>query len=349
MKYAILLLALCLPLYASAQSPIITGGDYVVTRTDNGAKKSFGNQSDAKSYTTKLFKSCSCDLVIYQPPLHYDRPAASSSSKASVASSSVAKSSVSSSGAKLLWKADFNNGALLGIAQNGATASIVDGAYKISYPKATEGAQYSWLNYDAPEGTKQLYISFKAKMPGNKAGLKFVKVFGKREGDAYANTTFGLDYTGIDDGIGTLYAISFGDGTDRIGDSQNVIFLDGTYPSYAGRSYGKTAIIKTPMKKNFKASDWGTTWHDFRIMIKFNDATTNQNEVANGAYYLAIDGDVYVDATGLFNRHFASTDISHVEFGGWAQGARGVANPAFDIYYDDIVISSGGWLNSAEF
>jgi hypothetical protein len=183
-------------------------------------------------------------------------------------------------------------------------------------------------------------------MPNSKAGLKFVKIFGKRTtSDSYSNTTFGLDYTRIDDGIGSMYQVSFGDGLDRINDSQNVINLDGTYPSYIGRSYGKTAIVKTPMNKNFTANNWGTNWHEFRIMVKFNDGTSAVNEVANGEYYVSVDGNVYVDATGLFNRHYAGGDISHVEFGGWAQGSRGVAQPAFDIYYEDIIITEGGFIN----
>jgi hypothetical protein len=262
---------------------------------------------------------------------------------ASQSSQSVSGSSNSES--KLLWGANFNDGVVLGVAQNGAVASVVDGAYKVSYPIAGEGKQYSWLNYDALPGAKQLYISFRAKMPNTKAGLKFVKVFGKRVNEnSYSNTTFGLDYTKIDDGIGSMYQVSFGDGSDLINDSQNVISLDGSYPAWAGRSYGKTAVIKTPMKKNFASKNWGTDWHQFKLMVKFNDGTSKENEVPNGAYYVEIDGSVYVDATGLFNRHYSSGDISHVEFGGWAQGSRDTYNPAFDIYYDDIVISSGGWV-----
>jgi|GEM_PF-2349764 len=273
-----------------------------------------------------------------------------SSSKTSSVLTSSAKSSSSitsssSVSATLLWHADFNDGIVLGGTQSGAIASIENGAYKIAYPQATDGAQYSWLNYNPPANTKQLFISFKVKIPGNKGGLKFLKIFGQHgTADAYSNTTFGLDYTGIDDGVGSLYAISFGDGTDAQNDSQNVILLGGDYPSWIGRSYG-SATVKTPMKKSFRAADWGTDWHTFKIMVKFNDGTTSSNEIANGAYYLEIDGNVYVDATGLFNRSYASGSIDHIEFSGWAQGSKNIPNPAFDIYYDDIVVSSGGFID----
>ncbi len=182
-------------------------------------------------------------------------------------------------------------------------------------------------------------------MPGNKAGLKFFKVFGRQGANgSVSNTTFALDYTGIDDGIGSLYAISFGDGEHLQNDTQNVIFLSGENPGWIGRSYGKTAQVQTPMKKAFTAASWGTEWHTFKIMVKFNDGNSAANEIANGAYYLEIDGNVYANATGLFNRHYNSGDINHIEFGGWTQGGKHGPNPAFDLYYDDIVVSSGGWV-----
>jgi hypothetical protein len=353
--HKIMLALLFLSSLTFGQTTVVKSGEYKLKTNGEVLAEKYSNTKTAVAAATKISNECHkatngglCPVNIFQPTITVITIAASSSSKSSSsAQSSVAPVpvvSVSSAPSSVLWSADFSDGKVLGIAQLGASATVVDGAYKLSYPKTTEGKQFSWLNYDAPPNTKQLYISFKAKMPANKAGLKFVKIFGKRDGDLYSNTTFALDYTGIDEGVGSLYAISFGDGTDRTNDSQNVIFLDGSYPQYIGRSYGKTAIVKTPMKKYFRASAWGTDWHQFKMMVKFNDGTSKENEVPNGGYFLSIDGNTYVDASGLFNRNYSSQDISHVEFGGWAQGSRGIANPAFDIYYDDIVISSGGWV-----
>ena len=320
---------------ASSQIRVITSSSLSSSSYSSSSISSNKSSSVSSSSSSKLSSSSSSTL------------SSSSSSKPSSSSSSSQFSSSTSSNTTpvLLWHADFNDGIVLGAVQDGATASVVDGAYKLSYPQATDGGQYSWLNYNPPANTKQLYISFKAKMPGNKAGLKFFKVHGQQgPGGSVSNTTVGLDYTGIDDGIGSLYAISFGDGKDPQNDTQNVILLNGEYPDWIGRSYGTTANVQTPMKNAFKAANWGTEWHTFKIMLKFNDGTSTANEIANGAYYLEIDGNVYANATGLFNRHFNSGDISHIEFGGWAQGSRNAPNPAFDIYYDDIVVSSGGWF-----
>ena len=308
----------------------------------NSLKSSSSAKSSSQSLSSVPSSKFSSSYSNTSSKLSSSQTSSVTTSSSKSSSSNLSSSSVS---AVLLWHADFNDGIVLGGTQSGAIASVENGAYKIAYPQATDGAQYSWLNYDAQANTKQLFISFKVKIPGNKGGLKFLKVFGQHgTADAYSNTTFGLDYTGIDDGVGSLYAIAFGDGTDAQNDSQNVILLGGDYPSWIGRSYG-SATVKTPMKKSFRAADWGTDWHTFKIMVKFNDGTTSSNEIANGAYYLEIDGNVYADAKGLFNRSYASGGISHIEFGGWAQGRNNIPNPAFDIYYDDIVVSSGGFIN----
>jgi hypothetical protein len=94
MKYALLLI-LCLPLLASAQTPVITSGKYEVRNAANNAVKERGNQADAKKYAAKLYIECKqCDVVIDQPDIRYTNAASSSSS---AASSSKAASSVSSS------------------------------------------------------------------------------------------------------------------------------------------------------------------------------------------------------------------------------------------------------------
>lgn len=213
-----------------------------------------------------------------------------------------------------------------------------------SYPVAGAGAQYVIANYDVTNlHTEDIYIDFWAKMPGAKEGCKFVKVFGERStiggAESNANTTVGTNYTGGD--YGSLVSVEFGDGTTIRNDSQNAIMFDGQYPQWVGRSYG-TARVLTPQMSSFSSQDWGTAWHHFRIHEKFNSGTTPQNEVPDGEYYVEIDGKVYVDATGVYNRNPVDGPITIVEFFGWAQ-----KNPqAFQLWYDDIRISTGGFMST---
>lgn len=207
-----------------------------------------------------------------------------------------------------------------------------------SYPVAGAGGQYVIADYNvASLRTEDIYIEFWAKMPGAKEGCKFVKVFGdKTKSEGNANTTISTNYTGGD--YGAIDQVSFGDGTALRNDSQNVINLNGGYPQWIGRSYG-TAKVSTPQMSPFSSQDWGTAWHHFRVHIKFNSGTTPQNEVPDGEYYLEIDGKVYVDAMGLYNRNPVNGPIWLVEFFGWAQ-----KNPqGFQLWYDDIRISTGGF------
>lgn len=214
-----------------------------------------------------------------------------------------------------------------------------------TYPDPPSAGQYMWADYSVRAlSTEDVYVEFWAKMPSTyKGGCKFLKVFGQRStvagSQSDADSTISTDYTGAD--FGAVRQISFGDGTTVRNDSQNVINLDGTDPAWIGRSHG-TAVVSTPQMTDFPSSAWGTGWHHFRVHIKFNDGTTQQNEVADGEYYLEIDGKVYVDATGLYNRNPADLPIDYIEFFGWAQ-----KDPhPFTVAYDAIRISTGGFLSA---
>jgi hypothetical protein len=95
---------------------------------------------------------------------------------------------------------------------------------------------------------------------------------------------------------------------------------------------------------DFPSTAWGTGWHHFRMHIKFNSGTSSSNEVADGEYYLEIDGKVYVDATGFFNRNPQNGPIGYVGFFGWAQDDP----QPFDVWYDNIVISTGGFASDPQ-
>ena len=240
------------------------------------------------------------------------------------------------------WVIGAQNGGAVGVqATTGPNGSTVD-ALEGEYPVAGSGGSYIWANYSiANLNTEDVYIEFWAKMPSQyKGGLKFLKVFGQYSpSTGYANTTIGAEYMASP--YGAITQVGFGDGTNLSNDSQNVINLDGAYPQWIGRSYG-TAVVQTPQMSAFPAADWGTGWHHFRVHIKFNSGTTSQNEVPNGEYYLEIDGKVYVDATGLYNRNPANGPIEQIGFFGWAQ-----EDPEpFQVWYYDIRISTGGFMNT---
>lgn len=256
-----------------------------------------------------------------------------------MASASITSASLAPQG----WTIGAQVGGSIGVQQTSSPDSTgtID-ALEGSYPSPPSGGQYMWADYSVADlNTEDVYIEFWAKMPSQyKGGCKFLKVFGERSsGRNTADTTIATDYTGAD--FGAIRQISFGDGTTPMNDSQNVINLKGTSLAWIGRSYG-TAIVKTPQMSVFPSSAWGTSWHHFRVHIKFNDGTTSQNEVANGEYYLEIDGKVYVDATGLYNRNPVNGPINYIEFFGWAQHDPG----PFQLWYDDVRISTGGFMST---
>lgn len=230
-----------------------------------------------------------------------------------------------------------------GAQQGGAISLETTGAYsgksvKGSYPASdANGEVYVYLTAPFAGGAaNELYISLRAKMPNTKNGCKFVKVFGGRVGGNYANCTFGTSYATPD--RGEMYQVSFGDGSTVGNDTARVINFDGSGPNLIGRSYG-VATVLTPQNAPFPSSAWGEDWHHFRFYVKFNSGTTAENEVPDGAFYVEIDGVVYVDATGLFNRHYSNLPIERVGFFNQSQGN----GPAFDLWYDDIQLSTGGW------
>ena len=221
-------------------------------------------------------------------------------------------------------------------------------ALEAQYPAVGDSGEGGpWANFDVSSlNTESVYIDFWAKMPDAKEGFKFCKIFGLRSGTApdgtpyqgEANTTFATDYTGISQG--GLVMVSFGDGTSLENDTQNVIRLNGQQGAIGVSAQQSNpiddAIVLTPQMGYFTGADWGTGWHHFRMHVAFNTSTQGQ---ANGEVYLEIDNKVYVDATHLANRNPANGPISYIGFFGWAQ-----TDPQpFDVWYDNIVISTGGW------
>lgn len=233
----------------------------------------------------------------------------------------------------------FNFGSLAGgiVSFSNDTSLNYDnskGSVRGQYPANATGENYVWGNCKFPErNISDLYIEFKAKLPKTKHGFKFLKIFGQK-GPGYANTTFGLDYRS-----GNMAQISFGDGTFTGNDTAMVINLDGEDLNLVGRS-SLTANIKTLQYQSWNSSDWGNDWHHFRFRVKFNSGTTASNEIADGAYYVEIDGKVYVDTSGIFNRNHENLPIEKVSLFGWTQ----YGTEAFEAWYDDIIVSTGGFM-----
>ncbi len=226
-------------------------------------------------------------------------------------------------------------------------------ALEAQYPAVgASGMGGPWANFSvASLNLESIYIDFWAKMPDAKEGFKFCKIFGVRSGTSpggtiyqgYANTTFGTDFTGVSQGGFTM--IGYGDGTSLENDTQNIVRLTGESQAI-GISADESkpandAIVLTPQMSYFTGADWGTGWHHFRIHVKFN---TNTQGEPNGAIYLQIDNKVYVNVTHLANRNPLNGPISYIGFFGWAQ-----TDPEpFEIWYDNIVISTGGWATGLQ-
>lgn len=258
----------------------------------------------------------------------------------------------------LIASANFDDGKLPSSggwyfgAQDGGTIQVVKdgshdnsgGSLKATYPKPV-GAMYVWAGCTISQlNTRDIYVQFWAKMPASKQGLKFFKVFGQSGVNSYANTTLAM----VSDSTmrGSLSQVSFGDGTVAQNDTQNTINLDGTYPAWVGRAYGASNFsVSVPQKKAWLGTSlWKDTWHFFRVHIKFNSGETKATEVNDGEYFLEIDGTVYADAKGLFNRHYSNLPIRDVAFFDWSQGG----DSAFEVWFDDIVISTGGFYDTTK-
>lgn len=272
--------------------------------------------------------------------LKFSSTASLASSKAGTSSNILAATSPALSAPG--WMFWGKNGGSIGVQPTTSPDGVgtVD-ALEGSYPApAYNGGNYVGATYDVSGlHMEDVYIEFWAKMPGVKEGCKFVKIFGDyTAATGTADTTIYTDYTGAQ--YGAIRQIAYGDGTTILNDSQRVINLAGKGTNI-GRS-ADTAIVKTPQESWFTAADWGNDWHHFRIHVKFNSGTTSQNEVPDGEYYLEVDGKVYADATGLYNRNPANRPINRIDFFGWAQKET----QPFQLWYYDIRISTGGFMST---
>lgn len=242
----------------------------------------------------------------------------------------------------LIGHADFTNGSITpssiypgtewnvgGVA--GGAVAVAGGKLVATYPVPAFGANFCWATFFPPPNTKEIRATFKVKFtPGRP--VKFFKVHGQ-DTSGYANCTFQVA------GDGVMEQISFGDGSTTGNDVAQVIRLDGSHKEYAGRSYPSTAVIETPQNQSFDFNDG--LEHEVEAYVRFNDGTSSGNEVPNGAFYLKIDGLVYVRATGLFNRHYSNQPIGRIEWFGYVNTDLSEST-GFTLSLDDVDIFLGG-------
>lgn len=293
------------------------------------------------------------------------KSASSSSARSSSVSSSIvsSRSSSSANGATVIYRNDFESGAVPSEqgtyfrSADGASLSVSTdrslnaggsvGSLRGQYPIAGgDGGYYLWGTVDVSQhNTRSICAEFDAKMPTGKQGAKFFKVFGAFSPETgHANATFGAEY-----GSGEMHQVSFGGGeaggSGRIvngvktytygeenlyNDTHNVLFYNADYPTWVGRSY--PTATRTP---GVAAFNWDNNWHHFKMCVKFNSGSTRENEVADGAFRVVIDGKVYLDARNIFNRHHLNGPIDRVELFGWSQGGT----VPFEIWFDNYTLT----------
>lgn len=238
-----------------------------------------------------------------------------------------------------VWSVYDNGSAVLSIDTVGGNS------IKGICPASDGSTHVNVLGFGVPAETSSVYIQFRAKFRGTPHAIKFCKVHGKTAADfpggsaeipvpqQYANCTFGLG------GGGSMLHTSFGDGSTAGNDTANVIDLTGA-SHQLGRGAGLATVL-TPQNSVFSGAMWGDdVWHTFKIHVKFNSGNSALNEVNDGEFYVEIDNNVYVNATGVFNRHWANMPIDYISFFDVAQDN----DYGYELLYDDIKISIGGFV-----
>lgn len=272
----------------------------------------------------------------------------------------------------LLFAEDFtnyNNATSLGMAaQSGGAWSIeADGggifagqpALKCAYPDINNvsapfvyGSVPASAIYPATQLNNHVYFSFWVKQPAAvKHGCKMWKIFGynPRENPTYnaaiasnyANATFGVAYSGSDNG--QIVGIGSGSGVGVENDTTTLLRLDGSStPSELGRNYGAPGFDMSEGQNSiFLASDWGTDWHHVQGYIKFNSGDSPETEINDGEELLIIDGVVRRHGKNMFNRHYSNGPIYKIGVAGTSQG---VSNGPFEYWYKNITVSQFGWI-----
>jgi hypothetical protein len=139
---------------------------------------------------------------------------------------------------------------------------------------------------------QEMHVRFYFKVDNPSGGSKFMKFFGIRNKNNYANTTFMIQYWNS-----TLFEISYGNGSSITNDTQAVI-------RYAGDKISDNKVKVLVAKGPYDPRDG--KWHCFEVYMRYND-----NSQRNGEYKVWIDGVLWVHATHVKNRN----DLNSPYFG----------------------------------
>lgn len=303
--------------------------------TDDGGATSFEiSTDDGATWTAGLTKTGLTADTTYQV-----RVRGTNSNGTGNPSDAVPTTTDAAAGVTILEQADFTGGVVpsnwsIFTSASGSldfSGGFARGTIPATDSPSTRGTHVN-ISIPIPAGNFDLYIRFRARMPFAKGGCKFCKVSGLDVGGNYANTTFGTDYS-----TGDYLEISYGNGEGIINDANVAL-------QYAGNVNGTMRgdglqNWSAPQGRTFTSTDWGTDWHNFKIHCKFNSGTTEENQVADGEYYVEIDGVVWGHATGIYNRHWTNENIEKIVLYNWSQDAPN----QFTVDFDDIVISTGGF------
>ena len=235
------------------------------------------------------------------------------------------------------WGFGAQSGASITVANDG-TYNYLRGQYPIDVGGISgAGDNYIYGGYTPAVLQQELYVTVYARQANSyRHGCKFTKFLGKNT-TGYANTTFGLDYTEIDNG--SIQYIAYGDGTGTTNDTQNGMAL--YTPNYIG--IGRAGTLPQTIQRSgvFSSASWGTGWHKFQIHIKQNSGTSSLNEVNDGLVELYVDGVMKARAINIFNRHWSNEFIESIGFFGYGRGAT----QAWEIHMRDITVSLNGWVD----
>ena len=214
-------------------------------------------------------------------------------------------------------------------------SSVVDNKLVMTFPDTSDdGYVNAGLTlFVTPMNLQEVYIEFIVQLPdANPQGsIKFCKITGINGAPAgYSNTTYQLESNKSFDHI------SFGDGTTDGNDVAQVIYYNGSNPTFTGRNYG-LATIDLPQLSAFI---FDTNPHTVRIFHRYNSGTTLGTETNDGAYFVQVDDDVYLDTSDVFNRHYTnSLYIDQIIFGGVIQNS-----PPLKLVFSSIKASTGGFV-----
>ena len=208
------------------------------------------------------------------------------------------------------------------------TSGGINNSHCVMVTYDRSGTSPYWFGVNvANENLSEIYVRFYFRVDDPSGGCKFLKLFGVRSGDSYANTTYHLNYWG-----GILYDIQYGDGSGIVNDCAVAIRYNGAHNDQ------NVTILKST--DAFDPRDG--KWHCFEAHMKYND-----NGQRNGIYRVWIDGELRIHATNVRNRNdmnsrfFESVQLANYCNDNWSH--------VWHLWYDNVVIADEyiGPLNSS--